>query len=131
MPGFASWLAASPLPSRSIALGGAIDEQRAAGHALLAGLEPGAHLDFAVADPTHADVAHGQRLVVSRDPDPRRLAFIDDGILGHRRRGGVVAGDDAESLEILRLQSAFGVLDLCLNRQSMRVGIDRRRDITD
>ena len=50
---------------RSIALGGAIDEEAAAGHDFFTGLEAGEHLDTAVAHPPDADLAQRQRFVVA------------------------------------------------------------------
>src|ERR1700744_1761374 len=66
----------------SVVLGGAIDEERAAGHDPLSGTQPRTHLHGAIGHGAGLDLAQLERLVCGvGDPHPRLIAFEDDGVL--------------------------------------------------
>src|SRR4029077_3181975 len=68
------------MPS-SVGPGGAIDKDRTARHDLLAGWQAGGNLDHAVADPSGADLAERQGVVLSGNPNASAVTFVDDRLL--------------------------------------------------
>src|ERR1017187_4448566 len=69
----------------STAARGPIDEQRAAGHDLLAEGQAFEYLDLAVALATGADAAQRDVVCGQHDPDARGVAFIDHRLARYRR----------------------------------------------
>src|SRR5216684_7032952 len=65
------------MPS-SVGPGGAIDKDGTARHDLLSGREASENLDHAVADPPSADLADGQGVALSRNPNASAVPFVDD-----------------------------------------------------
>src|SRR5438270_9801594 len=84
---------------RSVAAGGAVNEQRAAGHDLFAGGQTLEHLDHPVGNLTDADGSGGNCAILTRHPDASRIALIDDRALWHSRGGRGLARDDAKISE--------------------------------
>src|ERR1700730_9744233 len=112
-----------PPESRSIALGGAIDELRAAGDDRLLRIESGHQLDRAVAGAPRADRLQRQRAAIARDEDAGGVVSMDDGVLRHRRRRRVVPGDAAEARDHLGLERAVVVVDLGAHGQAVRARV--------
>src|SRR5689334_11375539 len=87
-------------------LRGAIDEQAAACHDLLARLQTLQNLHHAAADTAGVNGPQGQRIVGAQHPDARRFAFPYYRLFRNGQRIGRTAGDDAEAGKHLRFELA-------------------------
>ena len=71
------------------------------------------------------DPAQLERLVIGGDPDPGDVAFVDDRLARSSRRCLLVAAEDGDAREHLRLDQPFRILDRRPQASGIRVHCDR------